>query len=127
SGNYGWNVREGTFWFDAATGNEVNAPVRSPPTGMVDPIAQYDQDDGLAVIGGYLYRGSAIPPLTGRYVFGDWGSFSAPSGAFGVSGSLSGIALLTVPQLLNVIDNNTYVNVHTTANASGEIRGQLMK
>jgi hypothetical protein len=47
---------------------------------MIDPIAQYDHDDGSAVIGGYVYRGAALPELTGRYVFGDWGSFGAPSG-----------------------------------------------
>ena len=78
-GNYGWNVKEGSFWFDGA-GNVVTAPVRPPPPGLVDPIAEYDHDDGLAVIGGYVYRGTAIPALVGRYVFGDWGAFNAPSG-----------------------------------------------
>ncbi len=79
-GNYGWNLREGAFWFDPSSGSVVTAPVRQPPTGMIDPIAQYDHDDGSAVIGGFVYRGTAIPQLAGRYVFGDWGSFSAPSG-----------------------------------------------
>jgi glucose/arabinose dehydrogenase len=79
-GNYGWNLREGSFWFDATTGNTVSGPVRPPPAGMIDPIAQYDHDDGFAVIGGYVYRGTAVPGLAGRYVFGDWGSFGAPSG-----------------------------------------------
>ena len=79
-GNYGWNVREGNFWFDPSAGAVVTAPVRPPPTNMIDPIAVYDHDDGLAVIGGYVYRGASIPALTGTYVFGDWGSFSTPSG-----------------------------------------------
>lgn len=78
-GNYGWNVKEGTFWFDGA-GNIVTAPVRPVPPGLVDPIAQYDHDDGVAIIGGYVYRGTAIPALQGKYVFADWGSFGAPSG-----------------------------------------------
>ncbi len=79
-GNYGWNLREARFWFDSATGSLVQAPVRMPPEGMIDPIAQYDHDDGTATIGGYVYRGGAIPGLSGTYVFGDWGTFGAPSG-----------------------------------------------
>ncbi len=37
---------------------------------------------GLTVIGGHVYRGSEIPELIGKYIFGDWhdgtGGFSAP-------------------------------------------------
>jgi len=79
-GNYGWNVKEGTFYFDAASGSPVTAPVRPVPPNLIDPIAEYDHDDGLAVIGGYVYHGAALPALQGRFLFGDWGSFSAPSG-----------------------------------------------
>jgi len=78
-GNFGWNVREASFWFDGA-GSIVTAPVRPVPPDMIDPIAQYDHDDGLAIIGGYVYHGTALPALQGRYIFGDWGSFAAPSG-----------------------------------------------
>lgn len=78
-GNYGWNVKEASFWFDGA-GSIVTAPVRPVPPDLIDPIAQYDHDDGLAIICGFVYHGSAIPALQGRFLFGDWGSFSAPSG-----------------------------------------------
>ena len=43
-------------------------PVRLPP------IAEYSHSQGIAVTGGYVYRGNAIPELAGRYVFGDYGS-----------------------------------------------------
>ena len=34
---------------------------------------QYDHDAGdCSVIGGYVYRGTAIPELTGRYFYGDF-------------------------------------------------------
>jgi hypothetical protein len=33
----------------------------------------------IRVIGGFVYRGTQVPALQGRYVFGDWGSFVAPS------------------------------------------------
>ncbi len=79
-GNFGWHVKEGTFWFDPATGNDVTTPVMAVPPNLIDPIAEYGHGDGLAVIGGYVYHGTAIPALQGRYVFGDWGSFSIPNG-----------------------------------------------
>ncbi len=81
-GNYGWNVKEGTFWFDSVSANigkVVTGPVRPVPPGLIDPIAQYDHGEGFVVIGGFVYRGSQVPVLQGRYVFGDWGSFGAPS------------------------------------------------
>jgi hypothetical protein len=77
-GNYGWRVREGSFLFDpdefdlkgARSDGFVFARTRSGQ-GLTDPIAQYDHDDGTAVIGGFVYRGSSIPALVGQYVFGD--------------------------------------------------------
>ena len=30
------------------------------------------QEVGLAIVGGFVYRGSEVPTLRGRYVFGDW-------------------------------------------------------
>ncbi len=81
-GNYGWNVKEGSFWFDSVTENigaVVTGPVRPVPPDLIDPIAQYDHDEGSVVVGGYLYRGIQVPALQDRYVFGDWGSFAAPS------------------------------------------------
>ena len=35
------------------------------------PIAQYDHDEGRAIGGGYLYEGTAIPQLVGKFVFID--------------------------------------------------------
>jgi uncharacterized protein (TIGR03118 family) len=81
-GNYGWNVKEGTFWFDSVSdniGKVVTGPVRPVPPNLIDPIAEYDHDEGSVVIGGFVYRGSQIPALQGRYVFGDWGAFATPS------------------------------------------------
>ncbi|MDI6447757.1 CHRD domain-containing protein [Anaerobaca lacustris] len=77
-GNYGWNRKEGSFLFDPA-GVNVGLPLDDPT--LIDPVAQYDHDDGIAVIGGYAYYGTEIPELWGHYLFGDWSlSFSTPSG-----------------------------------------------
>jgi hypothetical protein len=37
----------------------------------MDPVSEYSHAAGCAIIGGYVYRGSALPRLQGRYVFGD--------------------------------------------------------
>jgi hypothetical protein len=35
------------------------------------PVAQFDHDEGVAISGGFEYTGTAIPELTGKYLFGD--------------------------------------------------------
>jgi len=73
-GNYGWNLKEGTFFFDpngVANGFVTDVDPGNLPA-LIDPVAQYDHDEGLAVIGGFVYRGQKIPPLFGHYVFGDF-------------------------------------------------------
>ena len=35
------------------------------------PIAEYDHDEGNAIIGGYEYTGTKIADLKGKYLFGD--------------------------------------------------------
>lgn len=64
--NFGWPFFEGTR-------NNVSDSGRTLPAGFsyIPPIAQYTHADGNATIGGYVYRGSAIPALDGKYVFGD--------------------------------------------------------
>jgi len=71
--NYGWNRKEGSFLFNPANGSV--SPDSNPNPAFTNPIAEYDHDDGVAIIGGFVYRGSAIPALAGKYVCGD---FSAP-------------------------------------------------
>jgi glucose/arabinose dehydrogenase len=62
--NLGWNLREGDHEFRG--GDE--------PEGLVDPIFTYPNgvDGTCSITGGYVYRGRAIPQLTGAYIFGDY-------------------------------------------------------
>jgi glucose/arabinose dehydrogenase len=73
-GNYGWNLKEGSFFFDANGGGPGFVTDVDPgvPPGLIDPVAEYDHDEGNSVIGGFVYRGDALPDLLGRYVFGDF-------------------------------------------------------
>lgn len=71
--NYGWRIKEGTFLFDANGTDRgfVTAFSRGQPGGLKDPIAEYDHDEGVAVIGGFVYHGNEVPALRGLYVFGE--------------------------------------------------------
>jgi len=41
--------------------------------GLVEPITAFSHDEGRAVIGGLVYRGTAMPGKYGRYIFSDLG------------------------------------------------------
>lgn len=71
-GNYGWNLKEGSFCFDP-NGDEAGFVYDCDINGgLIDPIAEYDHDEGVSVIGGFVYRGNDLKHLNGRYIFGDW-------------------------------------------------------
>jgi glucose/arabinose dehydrogenase len=98
-GNYGWAVKEGTFLFNRTAGPGGSPPAGSigahspdSPAGLIDPIEgtpdpvtgarrflQYDHGDGISITGGFVYRGTAIPELFGKYVFGDLAITGSPS------------------------------------------------
>ena len=63
-GNYGWRCFEGTASFNSSCGPNA--------ASSIAPIAQYGRGVGQSVTGGYVYRGTALPALVGRYVFGDF-------------------------------------------------------
>jgi glucose/arabinose dehydrogenase len=65
-GNYGWRCIEGTLATTLTCG--------TPPTPLLPPVAEYDHTLGSAVTGGFVYHGTEIPGLVGRYVFADYGS-----------------------------------------------------
>ena len=75
-GNYGWRIREGRHCLDLADPlAELETCPDTAATGepLIDPILEYShQEVGLAIVGGYVYRGSDVPELRDRYVFGDW-------------------------------------------------------
>ena len=82
-GNYGWPIKEGTFLFDMNGDGDGFTTVDSPgaPAGLIDPVAQYDHDEGVSVTGGFAYRGHRVKDLRGSYVFGDFtASFAGPLG-----------------------------------------------
>ena len=81
-GNYGWNIKEGSFCFEVDEGDgfafepdDVTGLCPDPDDdgSLIDPIAEYDTHiEGHSVIGGFMYRGAGIPGLDGHYVFADF-------------------------------------------------------
>jgi glucose/arabinose dehydrogenase len=60
--NYGWNVMEGLACYNASTCNQ---------TGLTLPVLDYAHDQGCAIVGGYVYRGTRLPILSGWYLYSD--------------------------------------------------------
>jgi glucose/arabinose dehydrogenase len=61
--NLGWSVLEGNHCYNL---------LPCDATIFVPPITEYHRDVRCAVIGGYVYRGEAIPALVGWYLFADY-------------------------------------------------------
>ena len=62
--DFGWRRWEGRHCYNPSTGCD--------PSGVTMPLAEYGHDQGCAIVGGVVYRGSAIPDLQGAYLFGDY-------------------------------------------------------
>lgn len=84
--NYGWKIKEGSFRSGqdlAQSRVEADTPALNTWSGgtqtlaqqfgLTDPVFEYDHDEGVVVVAGFVYRGAALPALAGRYVFGDLG------------------------------------------------------
>lgn len=62
-GNYGWNTMEGDHCFKPPSGCNM--------AGLILPIVEIPHPEGEAVIGGFVYHGTAIAGMQGQYIFGD--------------------------------------------------------
>lgn len=62
--NLGWKAREAAHCFPPGDGCATE--------GLVDPIFEYGRDAGQSITGGYVYLGSRLPELHGKYIFGDF-------------------------------------------------------
>jgi glucose/arabinose dehydrogenase len=61
--NLGWSDMEGTRCFHKQD---------CDPADYTSPALTYSHDEGCAITGGYVYRGSEIPEITGTYFYSDW-------------------------------------------------------
>ncbi len=80
-GNYGWPHLEGTFLINQSNGFDLTPDADgnsngigdfAEANGMIEPLYEYDHQDGRSVTGGYIYRGTLLPQLQGKYVFAEF-------------------------------------------------------
>ncbi|NNM27957.1 MAG: hypothetical protein HKO57_00425 [Akkermansiaceae bacterium] len=116
-GNGGWGWREGTV-NGARSGDLLNGVPESAAT-LTEPRFDYTRGgatyQGQSVTGGFIYRGTAVPSLTGKYVFADYVSGNVwtldpavpgPSGGNGVErigGEVAIVALITDPSTGDIL------------------------
>ncbi|HYX52699.1 MAG TPA: PQQ-dependent sugar dehydrogenase [Candidatus Limnocylindrales bacterium] len=77
--NYGWSTMEATHCFKPASG--CNA------AGLTPPIVEIPHPEAEAVMGGFVYHGTALKNFQGLYVFGDlngkiWALTENPANTF---------------------------------------------
>lgn len=63
-GNYGWNIMEGSRCFEPE--NNCNK------SELELPVWEYGRELGVSITGGFVYRGSTLLSLIGKYIYADY-------------------------------------------------------
>ena len=66
-GNYGWSVMDGP--------DPVNPGGKRGPTPILPAAMAIEHPEAASITGGRIYRGKALPALTGKYIFADFEMF----------------------------------------------------
>ncbi|HTM45403.1 MAG TPA: hypothetical protein VL137_10635, partial [Polyangiaceae bacterium] len=85
---------------------------------MRPPVIEYDHGTGQSVTGGYVYRGSAIPGLVGRYIYADYKS--SKYWALTYKGEMGG-----APQLCDASELTDLEGVHGPTAFGQDAAGEL--
>jgi glucose/arabinose dehydrogenase len=110
--NYGWNILEGPSCF--------NPPQNCvPPSRYSPPVMFYDHTEGVAIVGGYVYRGNKFRQMHGIYFFGDligkiWGLQR-------VAGIWQRQLLLTPGFLISTFGEDELGNLYVADYSSGQV------
>ncbi len=110
-GNYGWSIMEATHCF--------KPPIGCNMAGLILPIAEIPHPEGTAVIGGFVYHGSAIPGLQGLYVFAD---LNGKIWSLQTSGAFTRTLLLAAQQSISSLGQDQSGELYVV-----DIRGQVLK
>lgn len=120
----------GVFTFAAVLNGANEVPASGSP-GVGAAAATYVQETGIFTLTGYV-SGLSSTVVNAHIHFGAAGAngpvvipITAPFGAN--AGFIStGPIVLTTAQKDQLVDEMWYVNIHTTGNPGGEVRGQLL-
>lgn len=113
--NYGWRCFEGTLDYDLSADCQTADKYVAPQFG-------YDHSGGrCSVVGGYMYRGSAIPSLKNTYVFGDTCSSEIITAKQGTDGSWTQTVLLKTPYTISTFGEDQNGELYVADLTSGSI------
>lgn len=62
--NYGWDIMEASLCFEPR--NDCDT------TDLRLPVWEYGRSLGVSVTGGHVYRGTRVPEIAGKYIYGDF-------------------------------------------------------
>jgi glucose/arabinose dehydrogenase len=111
--NYGWNVMEGNHCYRPASNCDQS--------GLTKPIFEYSHDDGCSITGGYVYRGSAIPGLAGRYLLTDYCKPTLYATTRAADGSFSTQQLDTLPNGVSSFGEDEAGELYITVDSEGAV------
>jgi glucose/arabinose dehydrogenase len=114
--NYGWDIFEASTCFEP---EPLFADCPDPPTAFVHPVLEYGRTDGVSVTGGFVYRGCALPDLSGTYFYADFGS------AFIRSFELVGGAALNQQDWTAELGPGSRVSIRAIASFGEDARGEI--
>ena len=111
--DFGWRRWEGRHCYEPAEGCD--------PAGVTQPLAEYGHGAGCSVIGGVVYRGSAIPALRGAYLFSDYCSGTLWAIDAGLDAPQAPITLLETGRSISSIGTDEAGEVVLTDLGGGEL------
>ena len=111
--NYGWRLMEGTRCFNPSS--------NCNPGNLVLPVIEYDHDFGCSVTGGYVYRGTRSPRLSGMYIYGDYCSRMIWGAKQNAAGALESQLLITSPGLISTFGEDVNGEVYVADHGGGQL------
>ena len=117
--NYGWNIMEGDHCYQPAAG--------CAETGLTKPVFEYDHGRGCSITGGYVYRGTAIPSLTGRYLFTDYCSATLWALSRGADGKITSSELGKLPGGVTTFGEDEAGELYFAVDSEGTIYRLIAK
>ena len=80
-GNYGWRVMEAYHYYEEEQPiiDQIALDLQYANTqeyllDLKQPIHEYSHGTGISITGGFVYQGSLLTGMVGKYIFGDWSS-----------------------------------------------------
>ena len=111
--DFGWRRWEGRHCFEPSAGCD--------PAGVTQPLAEYGHDAGCSIIGGVVYRGSAIPALRGAYLFADYCTGTLWAIDAGMASAQAPVTILETGRSISSIGTDETGEVLLTDLGGGEL------